>query len=610
MKKFLLISIIMGGLVSSAPGQTPAAKSSATLEAPEVKEKIVVVKLDGDITETPPGIELGLPDLQLNIFWDQLRLIRMLKSDRKVTALVLLINEPKLNLAQCQQISMELAALRAAGKKIFIHCDSIPTGLYILGLPANKIAMTPGTMLEMNGLAAQVFYYKELMDKLGITAEVEHEGTFKLFAEPYTATQPSKYMDEQINDLMDNLYGQITGAISKYRGLPADRVKSILDQGPFLAEQARELKLIDAIEHRAAFLENVQKQVKGKLVFDYGKTPTPQIKSGLGGLLQIFSMVGSKGGETSANKIAIVYLTGMIVEGETEEVFGNTETAGSETMRKAFAEIRKDDRVKGVVVRIDSPGGSSCASEIIWGLVHETAKTKPVIVSMGSVAASGGYYVAAAGNYIFASPATQTASIGVVVGKPVLKELLKKIYIKQQTYSRGKNANLYDPFTNLSPAQRQFVRDQMTLTFKTFKERIMQGRKGKIADLDRLATGRVYTGEQGVALGLVDKIGTLADAVVMAADKAKVKSYQVIHLPKPKTLPELLLEGLGYKVDPDDLVAADSDERILSLFAHRQIWPLELVGLNHGLLRQVFRVMKMMQQGKVMAISPYQINVK
>ncbi len=609
MKKVLLVLVIMFISGNLSFGQTSTTKASSSTEPSEVKEKIVVVKLDGEISETPPGVDLGLPDLQLNIFWDQLRLIRMVKNDRTVKGLVLLINQPELNLAQCQQLAIELGRLRESGKKIFVHADSISTGLYLLALPADQIAMTPETMLEMNGLSAQILYYKELMDKLGITAQVEHEGTFKLFGEPYTATQPSKYMDEQFNDLLDSLYGQITGAISKYRSLSEEKVKSILDQGPFLAGQAREFKLIDRVEHRAEFLERVQKQVRGKLVFDYGKTPAPSIKSGLGGLLQIFSMVGSKGAETSSNKIAVVYVTGMIVEGESEELFNSAQTAGSETMRKAFSEIRKDDKVKAVVVRIDSPGGSSSASEIIWGVIHETAKAKPVIVSMGSTAGSGGYYVAAAGDYIFASPATMTGSIGVIVGKPVMKDLMKKIYITPYTYSRGKNADLYDPFTSLSPGQRQYIREQMALTFKTFKRRVADGRKGKIADVDKLATGRVYTGQQGIQLGLVDKIGTLADAVVMAADKAKIKSYQVVHFPKPKTLPELILEGLGYKVDPDDLVA-DADERMLSMFASRRMGPLDLAGLNRGVLRQAMRVMKMMQQGKVMAISPYQINVK
>jgi protease-4 len=611
MKRILVIFVMIGMTGNFVWGQTTTAKAPSSAAATQAKEKkIVVVKLEGEITEAPPGVDIGLPDLQLNIFWDQLRLIRMVKNDATVKALVLLINQPELSMAQCQQLAMELARLRAAGKKVFIHADSIPTSLYVMALPADTIAMTPESMLEMNGLSAQILYYKDLMDKLGIIAQVEHEGSFKLFGEPYTATQPSKYMDEQFNDLLDSLYGQIIEAISKYRGLSKDRIKSILDQGPFLAGQARELKLIDEVEHRAALLERVQKQVQGKLVFDYGRTPAPPIKSGLGGLLQLFSMVGSKGEETSSNKIAVVYVTGMIMEGESEDIFDSAQTAGSETMRKAFSEIRKDEKVKAVVVRIDSPGGSSTASEIIWGVIHETAKTKPVIVSMGSVAASGGYYAAAAGDYIFASPATVTGSIGVVVGKPVMTELMKKIYIHPYTYSRGKNANLYDPFASLSAAQRQGLRDQMRLTFKTFKQRVMDGRKGKIADIDKLATGRVYTGEQGIPLGLVDKIGTLTDAVVMAADKAKIKSYQVIHLPKPKTLPELILEGLGYKVDPDDLVAAEADERMLSMFAAKRIGMLDLVGMDRNFLRQVFRIMKMMQQGKVMAISPYEIKVK
>lgn len=593
--------------VPEDPSPAPTAAEPATTEP--IKDKIVVVKLEGTITEAPPSIDLGLPNLQMNIFWDQLRLIRMLKNDDTVKALVLLINDPNLGLAQCQQLAMELDQLRAAGKKVYVHSDTIETQLYVLALPATRIAMTPGSELSMNGMSATILYYKGLMDKLGIEALAFHQGKFKLFAEPYTTTRPSKYMDEQINDLLDNVYGQITGAIAKYRKMTTDKARDILDEGPFLAEQAQVHGLIDRVAHRAELLEQVQKEVPGTLVTDYKQTAPPQIKSGLGGILQLFSMLGSKSPETAAEKIAVVYVAGIIIEGESEEFFDSAQTAGTETMRKAFAQIRKDKAVKGVVVRIDSPGGSSAASEIIWGLVHETAKTKPVIASMGAEAGSGGYYIASAGSVIYASPATLTGSIGVVVGKPVVQELLKKIHLHPYTYTRGKNAGLYDPFTGLSPSQRRNVEQQMDLTFRQFKDRVMEGRKGKIKDIDALATGRVYTGEQALTLGLVDKIGTLADAVAAVADKAGIKSYKVIHLPKPKTLPELLLEGLGYKMDSEDVLSAGEDLRAL-VGRLTLPGPMTWAGLDHRLLRRTLLLARIMRKGGVLAIAPYEIRLK
>ncbi len=602
------LSVAIGwGATETKPTTTSAPTTSDT----GAKNKVVVIKLDGKITEAPPGIDIGLPDIQLNIFWDQLRLIRMLKNDNTVKALVVLINEPKLEYAQSQELAMELDQLRASGKKVFVHSDSIPASVYAMTLPANRIAMTPGSVLELVGVSAQLLYYKDLMDKLGIQAQVEHMGKYKLFGEPFTATQPSEYMSKQVDDLLDSMYGQITGGISKYRRMSVDKVKSIIDQGPFLAEEAVEFGLIDQLSHRSDFLEQVRKDMQGTLVFNYARTTPPDIKSGLGGLLQIFSMIGSKGTETSANKVAIVYVTGVIIEGESESPFDSSGTAGSETIRKAFAEIKKDDMIKAIVVRVDSPGGSSTASEIIWGAIHEASKTRPVVISMGSMAGSGGYYVAAAGNTLFASPATMTGSIGVVVGKAIMKDLLGKIYLKQYNYARGKNAAIDDPFIPLTEEQRLQTRKKIAEAFELFKQRVREGRRDKIKNLDELATGMVYTGEQGIKLGLVDKIGTLADAVALAAEQAKIKSYQVVHLPKPKTLPEILLEGLGYKVDPDDVISSNADERMVSLLGGRRMdLSLGLAGISPSLVYRTILLVKMMRKGGVLAISPYHISIK
>ena len=597
----LFACVVAWGKTSSATGTAPASKAVA-------EKKLVVVKLKGEITEAPPGIDLGFGDLQTNVFWDQLRLVRMIKNDAAVAGLVLLINDPNLSLAQCQQLAMELDRLRKAGKKVFVHADSIPTNLYLLALASDTLAMSPGTTLEMTGLAVQIIYYKNLMEFLGIEAQVEHCGAYKLFAEPYTATRPSKYMDEQINDLLDSLYGQIVSAISQHRKMSEERAKSILDRGPFLAEQAKDAGLIDRVAYRHDLVEEARKATGGKPVYDYGRTATPAMKGGLSGLLQIFSMVGSKAGQESGNRIAIVYVTGMVTEGESESLFGPAETAGSETMRKVFAKINEDNGIKAVVVRVDSPGGMSSASEIIWKLIWDTAKTRPVITSMGEMAGSGGYYVAAAGDVVLASEGTLTGSIGVVAGKPVMAKLLEKIHLNAYTYSRGKNATMNDPFSAMTPDQRKTFQDQIALIFQTFKDRMMISRKGKIKDIDALATGRVYTGEQGVGLGLVDRIGTLADAVDLAAERAKLKNYQVVQYPQPKTLPDILLEALGYRTDDDGVMMDDRLRPLSALIGAGS--DLNLAGIDLRMIRQALRMVKMMQTGGVLAVSPYQIRLR
>jgi protease-4 len=605
MRKIFLWCILIGCVVATtgfgktAPASQPSVKAA---------DKIVVLRLDGEVTEAPPSVDLGVSELQLNLFWDQLRLIRMVKNDPEVLGLVVLIDEPELSMAQCQQLAMELAKLKSAGKKVFVHTDSITTGLYMLAMPADQIAMSPGSMLLVNGVAAQVYYYKNLMDKLGVDAEVEHFGNFKLAAEPFTTSQPSKYMDEQMNDLIDSLYGQIVGTIAKSRKLTPSQVESIIDRGPFVAEQAVKEKLIDRVVHRQEMLKEIRKKYDVQLVYNYGQGKMPEIQSGFGGLMQIFSMVGSKGSKDGQNKIAVVYVTGMVIEGETQEIFDSAQTAGSQTMRKAFAAIAKNSRIKAVVVRIDSPGGSATASEIIWDLVRSVAEKKPVIVSMGSVAGSGGYYIASAGEYIFASPATLTGSIGVVSGKPVLKKMMDKIYINTKTYARGKNATMFDSMSYLTDDQRKNMHDQMQMVYDQFKERVMLGRKDKIKNIDALATGRVYTGQQGISLGLVDGIGTLADAVEMAAAKANITSYDVIHLPAPKTLPEILLESLGYRVDPEQTMMAGM--MLSKMSPEQKMLMMVLPGIDSSLVRETLMLAKMLKGGSVLMVAPYHIELR
>ena len=585
------------------------AQSTAPAETTEAAKQIVVMRLDGQYRETPPEIDLGLPDIRPNLFWDQLRLVRMAAEDRNVAALVVLVDQPYLTLAQSQELLMELKGFAAAGKPVFAHSDTSMGPSYMVTLPARRIAMTPGATLMLFGVNAQMLYFRGLMDKLGIEAEAIHMGQYKLAAEPFTNYEPSDEMIEQLTALVDGIYGQSVAAIAEGRGLTAEQVRALIDDGPYLAENAVEAGLIDAVAHRSDFLESVREETGGYLVYDYGRAKPPQIRPGLAGLIQLLTSFGAGGAVEAENKVAIVLVDGMIVEGESEEYFGADGTAGSETLRKAFRDIARDRTYKAVVVRIDSPGGSSTASEIIWQQIRDAAEDLPVAVSMGSEAASGGYYIAVAGQRIFADSGTITGSIGVITGKPIFTEMLNKLGVNTFSVSRGKNADLFDPFSRFSEHGRETLLRQIERIYDLFVQRVREGRGERVEDVERLATGRVYTGAEAVELGLVDEIGTLADAVDWAASEAELETYQAVLLPKPKSLPEIILESIGYDVDPEARMMGLAAAQLApqgGVFGSLAAYNL-LAGGRMDALARVSVAIRLLGRGDALALCPCRI---
>lgn len=572
----------------------------------------VVLKLDGPIREAPPEIDLGISDLQSDLFWDDLQLIRRAAKDESVRAIILLINQPELKMAQVQQLAAEIKRFKAAGKNVFVHADTLESGPYLLALSADQIAMTPSSILMLAGVRMQVLYFKELMTKLGIEVETVHAGKYKLAAEPYTRDQPSEEMAEQLNDLVNDIYGQIAGEISQSRNLAAEKTDEIIDNGPYTAEQALDAKLIDRVCHRDKFLREIKETSGLELVFDYSRSKVPSIQPGLAGFFQMLRLFGGEVQPVTGDKIAVVVVNGVIVEGSSEEFWDTAGTAGSETLRKAFKSINRDDGIKGVVVRIDSPGGSATASEIIWNVIKETAERKPVVISMSGEAASGGYYIACAGEYIFAAPSTITGSIGVIAGKPVVTELLSKIGVSAFSVAKGKNAGILDPVSKSSDHQRETLQKLTEQVYRQFALRVEQGRAGKIKDISELATGRVFTGREAVKLGLVDEIGTLADAVDRVAKDAGTESYHVIMLPKPKTLPEIILESLGYNVDPESVVT--SRQLLSRVVLGGPVAPFGLSDLpgtmGLSIWSEARMIVRVLQGGQPLMLAPVHIDIR
>ncbi|HQE30040.1 MAG TPA: signal peptide peptidase SppA [Phycisphaerae bacterium] len=484
---------------------------------------------------------------QIN-FYELLNRLNKAKRDPKVKAVILLFDEPQIGWAQRQEIRQTLLGLKAADKDVFALLEDEEQPTYLMATAASKLYIVPTGGVNLIGLHLEQAYLKGLLDKIGVTADIEHVGSYKGAGEPFTRTGPSEEALEMTNWLVNDLFDQMVQQIAEDRKLSPERVRELIDQGPFTAEKAKAAGLVDEV----AYPEDLMKTLKERygtleLVHNYGQRELPDVD--LSSPFGIFKFFGEMMAKTKAGtrpQIAVVYVDGMIVPGKTEDdLFGGEGLVGSTTLRRLLARVRKDDQVKAVVLRVNSPGGSAVASDIIWHATQALGD-KPFIVSMGNVAASGGYYVSAGAAKIFADPGTITGSIGVVGGKLVTQGLWDWVGVNFHETTRGKRADLFSTSRPFTDEQREIVRTYMRDVYQAFKDRVAEGRKDKLkGDLEALAGGRVYTGRQAQAKGLVDQLGGLQDAIKAAASEANISNYEVVQLPEPKNFVELFIKSLS-----------------------------------------------------------------
>jgi protease-4 len=346
--------------------------------------------------------------------------------------------------------------------------------------------------------------------------------------------------------------------IAKGRGVDIAKVKIWIDGGPYSAAKAKEAGLIDAVEHRQEFEAMVKNKVGKEMAFDrkYGQKKQPTLEfSNPFAIFKIFADMAdeSKKKKTGKNAVGIVYVDGPImVGGDGRSSPFSSKAAMSSKIRKALDDAAKDDSIKAVVLRVDSPGGSAVASEIILDATKRVKAKKPFVVSMGDVAGSGGYYVACGSDVIFADETTITGSIGVVAGKFATNDMWKKLGITFKAYQRGANAGMLSSADVFTKDERQKMQDWMDEIYGVFKGHVTAIRGDRLKKpIDELAGGRVYTGKQALELGLIDKIGTLQDAIAYIAGKADLKDYDIRVVPEPKNfLEQLIEETSGGKNDP------------------------------------------------------------
>jgi protease-4 len=534
------------GSQARAPAAGKSVQPAATPAPP--RPKIAVFRLAGDVTELPPDETFSFTAVGGTSLRDLVERMKKAEDDASVKAVVFLHEGGSVGAGQAEELRGAMAELRARGKEIYAHADSLSMREYVLLSGASRLSVVPTADLWITGLFGEAPYLRGLLDKIGVKPEFLTCGAYKSAAEIFLRSGPSPEAEAMQNWLLDGIFASSVDLIARGRKVSVDRVREWIDGGPYSAEKAKAAGLVDAVEHRQDFEAMLKGKYGHDVEFDnkYGqkRSPTLDLSSPFG-FFKLWGEMMGQGQKKGPSKpaVGVVYVQGPIVIGGGQaSLFGEMEARASK-IRKALDQAARDDAIKAVVLRVNSPGGSAVASEIILDATRRVKAKKPFLVSMGDVAGSGGYYVACASDIIFADPSTITASIGVVGGKLATSAMWDKIGVTFKTYKRGEYAGLLgsaDPFT---PGERERLQAWMEDVYKVFKGHVRSIRGGRLKKpLDELAGGRVFTGKQALELGLVDRIGGLGDAIAHVAGQAKLTDYDVRVVPAPKNFLEQLIE--------------------------------------------------------------------
>lgn len=503
--------------------------------------KIAVYDLNGAIVESSsPSLDLGSlmngggGGVQM---FDLVKAMRAAVKDETLKALVFDIDQGGVGLSQLQELSYHFEKIRAAGKDIWLFTESLGNAQAILGSAASEIVLTPEGNVSVSGLYSEQLYYKELLDRVGVKASVIHIGDFKSAGESYYLTAPSDAAKKQTRELMTSQFDQLVGAIAKGRKIDPVTVRGIIDKGFMTPEEAKEAGLVDRLLYRTDFVKFLKEKYgeDSEIAYDYGLPVPDDVEIGsVFDLMKLAMGSKSKGRRERGSFIDVVVLEGAITD------------ASIAPVRREILRSTRDENCKAVVFRVNSPGGSAMASDVLWEATDELrAAGKPLVVSMGGVAASGGYYVSAGADRIFADAGTVTGSIGVVGMKFDVSGVLNWVGVRTHREKFGQHADLNTMTRAFSADEEKLIRESMIDVYGTFKKRITDGRGDRIqGELEPLAGGRVYTGQQALALGLVDELGGMSQAIDHAVELAKLGGDFKLRLrPEPVTFFEMLGNG-------------------------------------------------------------------
>ncbi|ESU23239.1 putative protease IV [Flavobacterium enshiense DK69] len=510
---------------------------------------------------------------------DVLNAIDAAKTDDKIKGISILNDESVVGLAQSKAIRRKLEEFKKSGKFVVAYANAFSQKEYYLNSVADTIYLNPVGEMEFKGLSAEVLFFKDFEDKSGVKMEVIRHGKYKSAVEPFLENEMSEANREQMSALLNSMWTSVVADISKSRKISVDSLNAIANSlGARTPELALQKHLIDKIGYEDEYHNGIRKALKVEKDEEYNKISILDYAEGVARTNSDYS---------KKDKIAIVYAQGEIQSGE-----GDVSYIGEGSMRRSLEEARNDDDVKAVVLRVDSPGGNALTSELIWREIELTKKVKPVVVSMGNLAASGGYYISCNANTIFAEANTITGSIGVFGALPNFHPLATKLGINAEQVKTHQNASGYSIFEPIDDKFKEVVTESIETIYTTFLKRVSAGRKMTVEQVDAVAQGRVWTGADALKLGLVDKIGGMDAAIKHAATLAKIKEYRTEDFPEYEKTFEDLLRNLGG----------------ISMFQSKEALIKEEIGEEN--YQVLDRIRKVNQRRGVQAVMPFEMNIQ
>lgn len=608
----LVIATLCGPLSPAALAAEKAAKEKKTKTA--AKPVVAVFSLDRPITEKPRAEDFPFGAQHAISLNTVITRMRQARDDKRVRAVVLLCRQPSLGLAQIEELAEAIAGLRKSGKEVYAHTDSLSMGNFAVLAGVTRLSVVPTGDVVVAGLYGEQLYLRGLLDKIGVQPDFLTCGAFKSAAEMFTRTGPSPEAEKMHSWLFDGLYDSYVTLIAEGRNVPTEKVRGWLDGALYTAESAKRAGMIDAVEYRQDFVAMLKKKYGEPLTFDksYGKKKRDEVDfSSPFAMFKFWSDVFKRSKKKKEEKgaIAIVHVDGPILPGKPQPSFFSSgdQVAYSTPIRKALDQVAEDESIRAVVLRVSSPGGSAVASETILNASKRVAAKKPLVVSMGNVAASGGYYVSCGAETIFADRGTITGSIGVVMGKLATRKMWERIGVAWKPIARGANAGLLRSSSPFTDKQRAMLQAWMDEVYGAFKGHVVAIRGKRLKkEIDEIAGGRVYTGCQALELGLVDKIGGLDAAVRYAAEKAGVEQYDVRVVPRPKNFMELLFSDLadGEKDDESLSLSAAGRGGGPSLFAAALPLIEGIEPARAAAIRRALRELEALSHDRVLMIAP------
>ncbi|MFQ5707593.1 MAG: signal peptide peptidase SppA [bacterium] len=591
-KSTIILLIILGFFVVSGLFVILGIRAAFNNKPVVHKDSVLKITLSGLMTEhfAQDAVVRGFEGAHLQMF-DLYQALAMAKRDDRIRGLYLKIDSPRIGWAKAQEIRNYIETFKNSGKFVVAFLQSCNELSYYLALPADEIYLQPHASVALNGFAAEVPFLKRSLNKLGIQPEVENIGKYKSAGDVFKRDSMSAAQREATDALLTDIYDEFLDRVHSERDIDSSTFADALNAGIFRSDEALKLGLVDSLIYETTVRDLLKRKVLGDSTKDiaakrlrlisasrYSKIPPKEVGLGKG------------------QKIALVYAIGTIMPGGNgyDPIFGRN--MGSEAMIKTLESANKNKSIKAIIVRVDSPGGSGVASDRIWAEIEKVRKSKPVIISMSDLAASGGYWIAMNSDAIVAQPLTITGSIGVVSTLFDLSGTYKKLGVVWETVKKGDHADMLTDKRPLTAEERKLFKEMTYDFYQTFVQKAAEGRNKTWDEIHKIAQGRVWTGVRAKQFGLVDSLGSLDLALTIAKRKAKIDEnapVQWVVYPQPKGFLETLLRELSVRVASVFMPKARKWSLLDSL-------PREM----KSLLKEI-AIVQQVRAGQMMAILPF-----